>query len=54
MDVILDPLIDPLKPYFEAVHRYPDIMFHYNDRYTASLINSITSRNPGLNTIAVM
>lgn len=54
MDIILDPNIFPLTPYFGAIHRYPDLMFHYNDRYTASLIKSIVRRNPELKTIAVL
>jgi hypothetical protein len=54
MDVILDPNINPQKPYFGAIHRFPDIMFHHSDRYTASLINSVTKRNPEIGTIAVL
>lgn len=54
MDIILDPDINPLVPFFGAIHRFPDIMCHYNDRYTASLINSIIKRNPSLSTIAVL
>ena len=53
-DLILDPNIEIFRPYFGAIHRYPDIMFHYNDRYTASLINIIIKRNPHLKSIAVM
>ena len=53
-DIILDPDINPLTPYFGAIHRYPDLMLHYNDRYTASLIKSIIKRNPNLKTIAVL
>ncbi|CAI2363835.1 unnamed protein product [Moneuplotes crassus] len=53
-DVILDPKIYPQKPYFGAVHRCPDIMFHYGDRYMASLLKSVINRNPEIGTIAVL
>jgi len=54
MDVILDPDIIVQKPYFGAIHRFPDLMFHYNDRYTSSLLKTVINRNPNLGTIAVL
>lgn len=54
MDVIMDPKIEPQIPYFGAVHRCPDILFHYSDRYTAALLKSVINRNPNLGTVAVL
>ena len=53
-DIILDPEISTLTPYFGAIHRYPDIMLHYNDRYTAALINHITKEYSEFKNIAVI
>jgi hypothetical protein len=54
IDLILDPDLSPLVPYVAAINRYPDIIYHYGDRYSSALIKAIVNRNPQISKIAVL
>lgn len=54
IDLILDPDLSPLIPYVAAINRYPDIIYHYGDRYTSALIKTLVNRNPHISKIAVL